>query len=476
MKDQTFGSGPRPEWPESLWLETTAPNRFPSLGTTKGGRTYDIVIVGAGFTGLWTALHIKELDPSRSVTVIEAAQPGYGASGRNGGWCSAMAPMSLDRLAHLTSSSTARSFQLAMNQTVADIGTFVDSHGISCGWSKAGTVTLARSRPQMDRVKSSINEARRHGFDEDFLRILGCDDINDRIRVPGIVGGSFSPECAVVDPLALCKGLVDVVVAAGVNIHGESRLTRHRRIGSRQRLEISTPEGDIIADADWLLFATEGFTARIDGHRRDLAPLYSYMVCTEPLDNEIWERIGWSRRETVTDARRLVVYAQRTQDDRIAFGGRGAPYRFASSVGPRHDTDRAVHDQIIEAMFEFFPAARGARVTHRWGGALGVARDWHSTVRIDATERVGSAGGYVGDGVALSRLAGAAMARGVLGIDDDVSRLPFVGHLGPRWEPEPLRWIGINSMLKVVAGADRFEKKFNRASPALDRIIDAFVG
>lgn len=476
MTDRTFGSGPHPEWPDSLWLDRTVPRHFPSLGTTDSDRVHDIVIVGAGFTGLWTALHIKELDPSRSVTVIDAAQPGYGASGRNGGWCSAMAPMSLDHLAHSTSAATARSFQIAMNRTVAEIGTFVDDHGISCGWSKAGTITLARSRPQMKRVESAIDEARRHGFGDDFLRLLGPDDITERVRVPGIVGASFSPECAVVDPLALCQGLLTVAVASGVSVHGESRLVRHRWSGSRHRLEIATPDGDIAADTDWLLFATEGFTARVEGHRREIAPLYSYMVCTEPLDEDIWDLIGWDNRETITDARRLVVYAQRTQDGRIAFGGRGAPYRFASAIGPRHDTDPAVHDRIIEAMFEFFPAARGARVTHRWGGALGVARDWHAVARVDTTERTGFAGGYVGDGVALSRLAGTAMARGVLGIDDDVTRLPIVGHLGPRWEPEPFRWLGINTMLKMVAAADSYEKAFGRTSRTLDRVIDAFVG
>lgn len=473
MTDRTFGDGLHPEWPDSLWRATTP---VPAFAPLEGRSHHDIVIVGAGFTGLWTALELKTLDPARGVTVIDAAQPGYGASGRNGGWCSAMSPMSLDTLATATSPATARAFQMALVDTVAAIGDFVAANGIECGWTKAGTITLARNAPQAARIADDVADARRHGLGEEFLRHLTRDEIESRIRVPDVVDATYSPECATVDPLALCVGLVHAVKAAGVVIHGESRLVGHDIGPSAHRLDVDTPDGRAEVSCDWVLRATEGFTARLRGHRRDVAPLYSYMVATEPLDDDVWSEIGWSARETVTDARRLVIYAQRTRDGRIAFGGRGAPYRFASAVGPAHDTDDRVHDRIVETLFEMFPAARGARITHRWGGALGVARDWHASATVDRRDRTGFAGGYVGDGVALSRLAASGLARAVLGVDDDIARLPIVGHRSRRWESEPLRWLAINGMLRTVALADRLERRTGRPARRLGKLIDSLVG
>lgn len=434
------------------------------------------MVVGAGFTGLWTALELMRLDPGRSVTILDAAQPGFGASGRNGGWCSAMSPMTLDTLARRSSPAAAHAFQVAMNSTVLEIGDFIDEHGIECGWTRSGTVTLARNEPQVGRLRSEIDHARRHGFDEDFLRLCKADEISERICVPGVLAATFSPHCATLDPLALCVGLVEVVCGAGVSIHGTSRLVGHQWDGRSHRLEVAIPGDNVTIECDWLILATEGFTARISEHRREVAPLYSYMVSTEPLDEGTWAQIGWQRRETVTDARRLVIYAQRTRDGRIAFGGRGAPYHFASKIDPGHDSLDRVHERIVATMREMFPAARDAEVTHRWGGALGVTRDWHATAKVDTSHHFGFAGGYVGDGVALSRLAARALARAVLGIDDDVARLPMVGHRSPTWEPEPLRWLEINAMLGLVTLADRFEERRNRPARILGKVIDSLVG
>ena len=471
--DHTFGTKNHITWPTSLWRENTPIVSFSPLA---GSERRDIVVIGAGFTGLWTALELLALDPRRSVTVLDAAQPGFGASGRNGGWCSAMSPMSLDSLARDASPASARSFQQAMNDTVTSIGAFVEERNISCDWEHAGTITLARNAPQMTRLKADIDQARRHGWGEDFLRLCEPDEIARRLSVPGVLGATYSPHCATVDPLALCNGLTQAACDAGATIHGHSRLVRHMWNGRTHRLDVAVPNDLVTIECDWLVFATEGFTARLKGHRRDIAPLYSYMVSTAPLDAAAWDEIGWTGRETVTDARRLVIYAQRTADDRIAFGGRGAPYRFASRIGPVHDSHATVHERIIDTMHEMFPAARDTAVTHRWGGALGVTRDWHAMATVNSTDRTGFAGGYVGDGVALSRLAASGLARAILGIDDEIARLPIVGHRGPRWEPEPLRWLGINAMLRVVALADRIEERRNRPSRLLDTAIDSLLG
>lgn len=473
MTESIFGDGTRSAWPDSLWLSRNTPAVCPPVGP---GEAADIVVVGAGYTGLWTALHLRSLDPSRSIMVVDAAQPGFGASGRNGGWCSAFAPMSLDEIAATTSPRHARAFQQALVDTVSEIGEFVATNGIDCGWTQAGTLSLARNAPQLGRVRASISEARRHGFDESFLRMIGPDEVASRVEVPSVLGATWSPACAAVDPLALLVGLLRVVESAGITVRGDSRFLSVGPRPGGNRAVVSVPGGRVDIDCEWVLLCTEGFTAHVRGHRRDIAPLYSYMIATEPLDEATWREIGWAGRETLSDARQMVIYAQRTTDGRIAFGGRGAPYRWASAIGPRHDADPAVHARIAQTMFEMFPAARDARISHRWGGALGVARDWQTTAWVDTESRTGFAGGYVGDGVALSRLAAAGLARAVLGVDDEIARLPFVGHRGPRWEPEPLRWLGINGMLRAVALADRIEQRTNRPAKRLNSVIERITG
>lgn len=473
MSEHLFGDGSRSAWPDSLWLSRTTPTVLPPV---EPGDSADIVIVGAGYTGLWTALHLRMLDSSRSIMVLDAAQPGFGASGRNGGWCSAFAPMSLDEIAAASSPQQARAFQQSLVDTVSEIGTFVASNGIDCGWTQAGTLSLARNAPQLQRVRASIAQARRHGFDESFLRMLEPDEVTSRVEIPSVLAATWSPACAAVDPLALLVGLLRVVQSAGITVRGNSRCVSVEPHSGGNRVRVSVPGGTVGVDCEWLLLCTEGFTAHIPRHRRDIAPLYSYMVATEPLDDATWREIGWAGRETLSDARQMVIYAQRTSDGRIAFGGRGAPYRWASAIGPRHDTNPAVHARIEETMFDLFPAARDARITHRWGGALGVARDWQTTARVDTTSRTGFAGGYVGDGVALSHLASAGLARAVLGIDDEIARLPFVGHRGPQWEPEPLRWLGINGMLRAVALADWIEERTNKPAKRLTSVIERLIG
>ena len=460
-------------WPNSLWLEGRPIDRHPVVSP---GERADVLIVGAGFTGLWTALHLRRLAPALSIMVVDAEQPGFGASGRNGGWCSAFAPMSLDGLAQSASSGAAVAFQRALIDTVSEIGDFTTAHGIDCGWTHAGTLSLARTGPQVNRLRANINEARRHGFGDEFLRMLRPDEVDERVRVPGVRCATHSPACATVDPLALALGIAAVARESGVAVRGDSRFISHRGESGSNVVRLAVAGDEIETECDWLLLCTEGFTARLAGHRRRIAPLYSYMVATEPLPDSVWQRIGWDSRETIADARRLVIYAQRTRDGRIAFGGRGAPYRWASRIDPKHDTDPGVHDRIVSTMFEMFPEARGADVTHRWGGALGVTRDWHTTARVDRTKRTGFAGGYVGDGVALSHLAAAGLARAVLGIDDEIAGLPFVGHRGPDWEPEPLRWLGINGMLRAVALADRLEARTDRPARRLGALIDRLTG
>jgi glycine/D-amino acid oxidase-like deaminating enzyme len=199
------------------------------------------------------------------------------------------------------------------------------------------------------------------------------------------------------------------------------------------------------------------------------------MVATEPLSAGFWARAGLAAGETFSDHRHLVIYGQRTADDRLAFGGRGAPYHFASRVEGRFDRDERVFACLRATLTGLFPALRGAAFTHAWGGPLGIPRDWHSGVGVDPSTGVAWAGGYVGDGVGTSNLAGRTLADLILRRDTELTRLPWVGHRSPRWEPEPLRWLGVNAGLKLAGWADAEERLTGRPA-ALARPLSALTG
>jgi len=199
------------------------------------------------------------------------------------------------------------------------------------------------------------------------------------------------------------------------------------------------------------------------------------MIATEPLPDEVWERIGLAGRETFTDGRHLLVYGQRTLDGRFAFGGRGAPYHFGSSIADGHDRDRRVAGDLTAVMRRLFPVLADARVTHHWGGPLGITRDWTAAVTFDPASGVGTAGGYVGDGVSTTNLAGRTLADLVLGRDTEIVDLPWVGHRSRDWEPEPLRWIGVNAGRVLASATDRAEERRRRPAPLLEGLLERVV-
>jgi glycine/D-amino acid oxidase-like deaminating enzyme len=186
------------------------------------------------------------------------------------------------------------------------------------------------------------------------------------------------------------------------------------------------------------------------------------MIATEPLPDATWEEIGLRQRETFNDARHLIIYGQRTADGRFAFGGRGAPYHYGSVVRPEFDRNASTHAAIARTLRTLFPVIGDAAITHRWGGPLGVARDWTCSVGLDRERGFAWAGGYVGDGVATTNLAGRTLADLITGRDTELTHLLWVGHRSRRWEPEPLRWLGIRGGLRLPAGADRAEARTGR--------------
>jgi glycine/D-amino acid oxidase-like deaminating enzyme len=304
------------------------------------------------------------------------------------------------------------------------------------------------------RRRDELAEARRFGLGEEDVRWLDRSEAADRLDATGVLGAVYTPHCAAIHPARLARGLARAVERRGGTIHEGTRAL------AIEPGRVVTDRGTVRAEV--VVRATEGFTSSLQGEQRTLVPLYSLMIATEPLPDAVWEQIGLRQRETFNDARHLIIYGQRTSDGRFAFGGRGAPYHYGSVVRPEFDRNASTHEKLARTLRTMFPAVESAAITHRWGGPLGVPRDWTCSVGLDREQGLAWAGGYVGDGVSTTNLAGRTLADLITGQDSDLTRLLWVGHHSRRWEPEPLRWLGIRGGLCLPAGADRAEARTGR--------------
>ncbi len=452
----------------SLWHDTV-PGTLAPGAALPGDLQADVVIVGAGFTGLWTAYYLARHDPGLRIVVCEREIAGFGASGRNGGWCSALFPASLTKLARLaaTGRAGAIAMQRAMQETVDEVGRVAAAEGFDCHWAKGGTIQLARSAAQLERARAEVAAAREFGFGEDDLRLLGAAEARSLAAATGVLGGTYTPHCAAIHPARLVRGLAATVRAAGVSMFERTPVL------SIAPGRVVTALGTVRADC--VVRATEGYTPGLPGFQRAIAPLYSLMIATEPLPAPVWDEIGLADRPTLTDLRHLIIYGQRTADGRFAFGGRGAPYHFGSAIRPDYDRVQAVFAALWRTLTELFPVLAHAHVSHWWGGPLGVPRDWCASVGLDSATGLAWAGGYVGDGVATTNLAGRTLADLITRVDSPITRLPWVGHRSPSWEPEPLRWLGVNAGLRAMALADWEEARTGRPSVA-GAVMGRFLG
>jgi glycine/D-amino acid oxidase-like deaminating enzyme len=445
----------------SFWHDTVPGSLQPS-DPLPGDAEADVAIAGAGYTGLWTAYYLSRAEPGLKIVVCEREIAGFGASGRNGGWCSALFPASLRKLERMAGSAQATAMYRAMQATVDEVGRVAAAEGIDCHWAKGGTVQLARSAVQLDRAASEVAEARAFGFGEDDLRLLSADEATDIAGATDVTGGTFTPHCAAVHPSRLVRGLADAVRRRGVSVFERTPVL------ALEPGRLVTPTGTV--RARHVVRATEGFTAGLPGQRRAMAPVYSLMIATAPLPAAAWAEIGLASRPTFSDMRHLIIYGQRTADGRLAFGGRGAPYHLGSAVRPSFDRGPAVFAALRRTLAELFPVLSDVEVTHGWGGPIGVPRDWCASVGLDRATGLGWAGGYVGDGVATTNLAGRTLADLITGTDSEITRLPWVGHRSPQWEPEPLRWLGVNAGLQAMSWADRHEARTGRPSRAAELV------
>ncbi|WP_105974783.1 NAD(P)/FAD-dependent oxidoreductase [Streptomyces geranii] len=448
-----------------------------------GDATADVVIVGGGYTGLWTAYYLKKAAPSLRIVVLEKEFCGYGASGRNGGWLY-NGVAGRERYARVHGHEAAVRLQRAMNATVGEVVRAAGAEGIDADIHQGGVLEVARTPAQLARLRDF--HAVELSYGEDDRELYGAEEAAERVRVAGALGASWTPHGARVHPVKLVRGLAAVVEALGVVVRERTPVTEIR---ARHAV---TPYGTV--RAPYVLRCTEGFTASLKGQRRTWLPMNSSMIATEPLTDAQWAEVGWAGREALGDMAHAYMYAQRTADGRIALGGRGVPYRFGSRTDNDGRTQAATVEALREILVRFFPSLGGVRVAHAWSGVLGVPRDWCASVTLDRATGLGWAGGYVGSGVATANLAartlrdlvlldsgdsGDSEQGGPVGVGGrtELTDLPWVGHRVRKWEPEPLRWVGVRGMYATYRAADRRESAGGgeRAS-RLARVADRVAG
>jgi len=407
-----------------------------------------VAIVGAGFTGLWTAYYLKRAQPSLRIVVLEREVAGFGASGRNGGWVSGFFSGPQRLYEGRGGQAGFAALRRAMFETVDEVGRFLTEHDVDADFVKGGHLSVALNEAQAFRLRDGVRRSRGHGLGEQDLRELSRAELEERLRVAGARIATYSPHVARVHPAKLLVGLAAAVERLGVMIHEDTPVSEIR---PRAAL---TPAG--IVRARWVVRATEGYTASLRGLRRALVPINSSMIITDPLSAGAWEEIGWAGSETVSDAALAYVYLQRTAD------GRG-------------ETARATIEGLHEKLVAMFPSAAQAEVDHAWSGVLGVPRDWCVSIVADPGAGLAWAGGYVGEGVAAANLAGRTLRDLMLGEPSSLTALPWVGRRPRRWEPEPIRWSAIRSVYSLYRRADRNERRGRRPS-RLGGFADALSG
>lgn len=437
----------------SLWLDGALAEFMPRPHLM-GNVDVDVAIVGAGYTGLWTAYALTARDPGIRVAIVEAETVGYGASGRNGGFVSA----GIAGEARVYERTGGRDAVVRAERTMIDgidwIGAVVAQEAIECGWTKSGAYRVATTVPQLARAKAGLEGKRARGYTADDAWFVTAAEIEAEVRIAGVLGGTYTPHCARTDPARLARGLADACERRGVVIYEGSPA-----VSIAPRL-VTCPRGSLRADV--VVRATEAFTTRLPGESRSYLPIASHMLATEPLSPEAWDELGWAGCAPVADQRYQFVYAQRTPDGRIALGGRGLTYRRGGAIREQDEIQPAIHARLEQALRRLFPATSDAAISHRWGCFFAAPRDWSMGIDFDRASGLARAGGYSGHGVVASSIAGRTLADLITGTESELTGLPWVGHTSRRWEPEPLRFIAARTIAAVAASADATEDRTNR--------------
>jgi len=454
----------RGENPVSYWLREPGPPADPPLAS--GDYVHaDVAIVGAGFTGLWTALALTDTDPTLQVAVLEAETVAFGASGRNGGFCEASLTHGLaNGIKHFPGElATLEREGIENLQALID---FTRAHGIDCDLEETGTLSLANQPYQVDEFRAWVDEAAEHG---EHLEFLDGEAARAEVHSPLWQAGLYRPpgRDVLIDPAKLCRGLARVARERGVTIHERTRVSRlERRAGG---VIVGTTAGATVR-ADQVVVATSAYSGWLRRLSPLFVPVYDYAIVSEPLTPAQRASVGWSRRQGLSDANNQFHYFRLTADDRILWGGYDAIHHFRSRVAPELDQRPQTFERLEAQFFRAFPQLDGLAFPYRWGGAIDTTSRFTVTFGQTMGGRVTYALGYTGLGVGASRWAAGVVRDFLLRPDEERLRLRIVTSPPVPFPPEPARSLAVETVRRELDRADRNEGRRGVLLKTLDAL------
>ncbi len=432
----------------SFWLDTCDDDLTPRP-PLYGSKKVDVAILGAGFTGLWTAYHLLQRDPSLEIAIIEAEIAGFGASGRNGGWCFSGFPYPMHKLVETYGKEAARNVVLQMYESVDDVGRVCELEDIDAHYQKGGELEIARAPYQLEHLIEEYEQFKELGL-ADHYELLDPAATEEHIRVTRTEGGFWNREGAVIQPARLARGLARAVERNGGTIYEQTRATDWI---PGNPATLITERGNITATV--IVLAGEAYLSALPKTARWIIPMTSHMVITEPLSDDIWHEIGWERREVLGSFGPTAGYLNKTIDGRIAFGPYRGVYPFNSKITDDLNQQPDIFSHGRLSALDWFPMLEGVRFTHAWGGVFGIPRDRMPTMTYDPASGIAAGCGYTGEGVATANLSGRTLADLITGADTILTTLPMTAHHSPDWEPEPLRWAGVTAVRTAIQREER---------------------
>jgi glycine/D-amino acid oxidase-like deaminating enzyme len=446
--------------PTPYWLDD--PTRPESLPGLAGPARADLVVVGGGYLGLWTALLAMTRQPGRDVLLLEAETCGHAASGRNGGFCEASLTHGLANGLARWPDELARLIRLGRANLDA-IETTVAEHGIDCDFVRSGALSVATADHQLGDLADEQRAAEAVG---QALTLLGENTLRERVSSPTFRGALFDPDCALVEPARLAWGLRSACLAAGV------RIAEHTAVSglSRERHDVAlTTDGGTVT-ARQVVLATNAARPLLRRLRLMTVPVYDYALMTEPLSSAQRDAIGWAGREGISDRTNRFHYTRTTRDGRILWGGYDAVYHFGSRQRAAYEQRAETHRTLARNFFTTFPQLEGLRFTHRWGGVIDTCTRFTAFHGTAYDGRVAYALGFTGLGVGATRFAAEVALDQLAGLVTERTELRMVRERPVPFPPEPLRWAGIRATTWSLARADRRQGRENLWLRTLDRL------
>jgi glycine/D-amino acid oxidase-like deaminating enzyme len=422
----------------------------------------DLLVIGGGFSGLWTALLAKQRNPQRDVVLIEAGRIADGASGRNGGFVSPSLTHGTANGADRWPGEMAELVRLG-HENLAGIEETVRAFGIDCGFRRADEITVAVEDHQVLDLRRAAELAGQLG---EPVKVLDAAAIRALINSESYLGAMVEPGIALVDPARLAWGLLEACRSTGVRVFEGTPIAGLSRDGAK----MSASAGTARVTATRVALATNAYPPLLRRVSRYVVPVYDYVLMTEPLTAEQWAAIGWSGREGLSDAGNQFHYYRPTDDGRILWGGYDAIYHRGNGFGPEYDVDHEAFARLAQHFFQTFPVLEGLSFTHGWGGAIDTCSRFSPFWGTAHGGRTAYVAGYTGLGVGSSRFGAAVMLDLLDGLATERTSLEMVRRRPIPFPPEPVRSIGINWTTRALAKADREAGRRNLWLRTLDRL------